>query len=143
MESSAGTEIEEIISKWAQAVRDEDLAAIRAHHAEDFLMFDVPPPDDVIRGLESYRETWPPFFEWQAQAVFEIQSLEVVVGQDVAFAYALLRCGSPADFARNPELRLRLTVGLRKVDGRWLVLHEHHSFPDRTPPAENLAPTGS
>jgi ketosteroid isomerase-like protein len=24
---------------------------------------------------------------------------------------------------------LRLTVGLRKQDGRWVVSHEHHSFP--------------
>jgi ketosteroid isomerase-like protein len=27
--------------------------------------------------------------------------------------------------------RLRLTLGLRKQDGRWLVTHEHHSFPHR------------
>jgi ketosteroid isomerase-like protein len=37
-----------------------------------------------------------------------------------------------AELAGNPENRLRLTVGLRKEDGRWLVAHEHHSFPDTT-----------
>ena len=51
----------------------------------------------------------------------------------VAFAYALLKCGTPADFSRQPERRLRLTLGLRKTDGRWTVAHEHHSFPDTTP----------
>jgi hypothetical protein len=25
---------------------------------------------------------------------------------------------------------LRLTLGLRKEDGRWVVAHEHHSFAD-------------
>jgi ketosteroid isomerase-like protein len=25
---------------------------------------------------------------------------------------------------------LRLTLGLRKQHGRWVVAHEHHSFPD-------------
>jgi hypothetical protein len=29
-------------------------------------MFDVPLPDDGVRGIEAYRATWPPFFEWQA-----------------------------------------------------------------------------
>jgi len=46
----------------------------------------------------------------------------------VAFAYGLLRCGKPEDFAKDPDNRLRLTIGLRKVDGRWMVAHEHHSY---------------
>ena len=55
-----------------------------------------------------------------------------MAGADVAFAYALLRCGTPADFADNPDNRLRMTIGLRKRDGRWVVVHEHHSFPMMT-----------
>ena len=38
---------------------------------------------------------------------------------------------SPAcreEFAANPDNRLRLTIGLQKRDGRWVVTHEHHSF---------------
>jgi hypothetical protein len=37
-----------------------------------------------------------------------------------------------ADFERDPECRLRLTIGLAKVDGRWTVTHERHSFADTT-----------
>ena len=98
-------------------------------------MFDVPPPDDGISGLENYAQTWPPFFEWQASgALFEIFSLEVTAGSDVAFAHALLRCDTPQALAANPDHRLRLTIGLRKADGSWQVTHEHHSFPDRSNP---------
>jgi ketosteroid isomerase-like protein len=64
--------------------------------------------------------------------VFRLESLDVVAGTDVAFAYALLRCGTPTDFEQHPGQRLRLTIGLRKADGRWIVAHEHHSFPDTT-----------
>jgi len=56
--------------------------------------------------------------------------IDVTAGDDMAFAYALLRCGTPAELAAKPDLRLRLTVGLRKRDGRWQVTHEHHSFAD-------------
>lgn len=98
-------------------------------------MFDVPPPNQGVRGIGAYRDTWPPFFEWQASgAVFEIESLVVTAGTEVAFAYALLRCGTATDLARDPEQRLRLTLGLRKTGGRWIVTHEHHSFPDTTGP---------
>jgi ketosteroid isomerase-like protein len=115
---------------------------VLADHAPDIVMFDVPPPDQGVRGIGAYRATWPPFFEWQASgAVFEIESLVVMAGTDVAFAYALLRCGTATDLARNPEHRLRLTLGLRKTGGRWVVAHEHHSFPDRTGP--DAAPSSS
>ena len=64
-----------------------------------------------------------------AGAGFEIVELDVTAGVVVAFAYSLLRCGKPEEFAANPDNRLRLTIGLRKLDGRWVVTHEHHSFP--------------
>ena len=124
-------EIRDLIEQWAAAVHRGDLTTVLRDHADDIVMFDVPPPQEGVRGIEAYRETWPPFFEWQAQgALFEIVSLDVTAGADVAFAYALLRCGSPEELAQRPDQRLRLTVGLRKKGGRWTVTHEHHSFPD-------------
>ena len=124
-------QIEELIRLWADAVHTGDLDGVLADHADDIVMFDVPPPYEGVRGRAAYRDTWPGFFEWQAQGgVFEILELEITAGDDVGFAYALLRCGTQEDFAANPEQRLRLTVGLRKQDRRWVVTHEHHSFAD-------------
>lgn len=130
MTSDDEAAIRELILRWAAAVHSGDLDVVLADHADDIVMFDVPPPNDGVLGIDAYRETWPPFFQWQAQgASFEIVSLEVTAGNDVAFAHALLRCGSKEELAADPDNRLRLTVGLRKVGGRWIVTHEHHSFP--------------
>lgn len=133
--------IRELIQRWAEAVHVGDLQTVLADHAPDIVMFDVPPPEQGVRGIDAYRATWPGFFEWQAAgAVFQIESLEVTAGVDVAFAFALLRCGTAEDFERRPEQRLRLTVGLRKVDAtRWVVTHEHHSFADSTEPSDSVA----
>ena len=88
-------EIRGLIDTWARAVHGGDLDTVLARHSGDIVMFDVPPPHQGIRGLAAYRDTWPPFFEWQRKgAVFEIESLDVTAGADVAFAYALLRCGT-------------------------------------------------
>ena len=122
--------IRELILGWAEAVHAGDLEVVLADHADDIVMFDVPPPNDGVQGIDAYRETWPPFFQWQAQgASFEIVSLDVTAGSDVAFAHALLRCGSKEELAADPDNRLRLTIGLRKDGDRWIVTHEHHSFP--------------
>ena len=128
-------QIRALIRAWATAAHDGDLDTVLADHAPGIVMFDVSPPNQGVRGIEAYRATWPPFFQWQASgAVFQIESLDVTAGAEVAFAYALLRCGTPADLARDPGQRLRLTLGLRKTEGRWTVTHEHHSFPDTTVP---------
>jgi uncharacterized protein (TIGR02246 family) len=133
-------QIRDLIERWATAVHDGDTPTVLADHAPDIVMFDVPPPEQGVRGIDAYCETWPGFFEWQAsRAVFEIESLHVTAGADVAFAFALLRCGTPEQFERKPEQRLRLTIGLRKVDGRWTVTHEHHSFADATGSPEVFA----
>jgi uncharacterized protein (TIGR02246 family) len=127
-------EIRALIERWATAVHASDMDGVLADHADDIVMFDVPPPNEV-RGKQAYRATWPPFFKWQKQgAAFELVSLDVTAGHDVAFAHALLRCGTEQELKENPDTRLRLTIGLRKEGGRWTVAHEHHSFP--LPPAQ-------
>jgi uncharacterized protein (TIGR02246 family) len=127
-------QIRTLIERWAEAVHAGDMDAVLADHAPDIVMFDVPPPYEGVRGIEAYRDTWPGFFEWQARgASFEIVSLDVTAGEDVAFAHALLRCGTRQELEAKPENRLRLTLGMRKEGGRWIVVHEHHSFPDDAP----------
>ena len=124
------TTIRNLITRWAEAIQAQDIDTIVADHDDDIVMFDVPPPYNGIRGIADYRDCWGPFFEFiQQGATFEIMELDVTAGEDVAFARALLRCGKPEEFEANPDSRLRMTIGLRKRDGRWVVTHEHHSFP--------------
>ena len=123
----------DLIRRWAEAVHTGDLETVLADHGDDIVMFDVPPPHDGLRGIAAYRDSWPGFFDWQASGgSFEIVELDVTEGQDVAFAWALLRCNTAEALAKTPEQRLRLTVGLVRRDGRWVVTHEHHSFADVT-----------
>lgn len=125
------TQIRDLIENWTRAVRAGDLAGVLADHADDIVMYDVPPPYRGVRGIDAYGQAWPGFFQWQAAgATFELVDLDVTAGDTVAYACALLRCGTPEELARKPGFLLRLTLGLRKEHGRWVVGHEHHSFPD-------------
>ena len=122
-------QIRDGIEGWAAAVHAGDLDRVLEDRDPGIVMFDVPPPHDGVRGLDAYRATWPEFFAWQAGgAGFEVLELEVTAGADVANAHALLWCGTEEERAAHPQRRLRLTLGLRKEGGRWLVAHEHHSF---------------
>lgn len=121
MNQTDETTIRATLEAWAQAVRNRDMAGILANHSEDIVMFDVPVPLQS-RGMTEYRKTWELFFQYGSGGPdsFNIVELDVAAGATVAFAHGILGIG---------ESRLRLTVGLRKADGRWQIAHEHHSYP--------------
>ncbi|UGY13898.1 YybH family protein [Bradyrhizobium septentrionale] len=124
MSQSQTTEIRAIIESWADAVRRHDYPSVLAHHDQDIVMFDVPPPLQS-RGLDEYRKTWDLFFKYNRPSyAFDIEEIAITAGADVAFAVAVMRCGAP-----QSTFQFRLTIGLRKVDGSWRITHEHHSVP--------------
>jgi len=127
--TSDESDIRRLIEAWAAAVRAKNLAGILADHSPDIVMFDVPPPFQS-GGIEAYRKTWDVFFNWfQDSGVFNIEEMNITTGQDVAFVTALMRCAGTEPTGERTELPFRLTVDLKKINGRWTVMHEHHSVP--------------
>jgi ketosteroid isomerase-like protein len=114
------TEIVTLLENWAEAVRARDMERILAHHGADMLMFDVPEPL-FSRGMDEYRATWDLFFQYSpgGPRSFDLRDIAVTADGSVAFATAFIHIFD------NP---LRLTVGLRKEAGQWLIVHEHHSY---------------
>jgi len=126
--TSNENQIRQLIESWAQAVRNGDIDTILAHHAPDMVMYDVPMPFQSI-GIDAYRKTWDTFFAFTKPAVFDIQELHVIAGEDVAFCYATMKCMDKSSTADYIDLPFRLTIGLKKINGQWTILHEHHSIP--------------
>jgi ketosteroid isomerase-like protein len=120
--------LRELIAQWAKAVRDENLPGIRANHDPDILMFDVPPPF-LSRGLEAYMTTWQIFYPSQARPIaFDLEEVEITAGSDVAFATAVGHCDY-IEHGKKTDLKFRLTIGFRKSNDQWRIMHEHHSVP--------------
>src|SRR2546425_13281483 len=121
--------IQALIERWAKAVREENRWGIRADHDSEMLMFDVPPPS-LSRGLDACMATWERFLSWSEKPVaFDFHAVKITAGKDVAFATAIGRCPGVDAKGKREELEFRLTMCLRKIDGRWRVVHEHHSLP--------------
>ena len=113
--------IRRLIEDWARAVRDGDMDGILAHYPDDVVLFDVPPPA-MRKGMAAYRDSWELFFSYSpgGEGAFDLLDLQITAGDTVAFGHALVRIF---------DNRVRLTLGLREVDGDWLIAHEHHSYP--------------
>src|ERR1700730_3364494 len=130
-DGTAESKIKAIVETGADAGPRLVFPAILAHHEQNIVMFDVPPPLQS-RGMDEYRKTWDLFFPYhEPSQAFDIEELAITAGEDVAFAVAIMRCGS-ATISGPPVaggVLFRLTIGLRKVDGDWRIVHEHHSVP--------------
>ena len=116
-------QVTNIVRGFLNAVSRGDRKSILAHHADDLLMFDFP---DTVRGLKDYDDTWDFFFDSQRGPItFEPEDLTATVGDRVAFVSSIVHC----DGTTAGSFRFRLTIGLVKRDGEWLITHEHHSVP--------------
>jgi ketosteroid isomerase-like protein len=122
-------EVRRVIEEWAAAVRARNIDGVLRRHAEDLLMFDVIGPTQ-LRGLNAYRRSWvEQFFPWHGgTGRFELVDLKVSAGAEVAFATSLLECAGMEN-GKKVDFTLRLTIGLEKRNGEWVVVHEHHSEP--------------
>lgn len=120
-QNSNETQIHALVEKWASAVRAKDMDGVLANHAEDIVMFDVPMPLQS-KGMKEYKKTWELFFDHNSggPGAFDVTELRIVAGESVAYCHALVKIF---------DARVRVTIGLRKEGGQWLVAHEHHSYP--------------
>ena len=115
--------VEGIVRGWLDAVSRGDREQIRANHADDLLMYDFP---YTVHGLTEYDRTWDFFFDNQRGPItFAPEHLASTVGDHVAFVHCDVHC----DGTTAGSFRFRLTVGLEKRNGTWLITHEHHSVP--------------
>ena len=121
-------QIRALIENWAKAVRNADIDAILAHHSKDIVMYDVPEPFQSV-GIGAYRKTWDTFFAGTRLGIFDIDKMQVVAGEEVAFCFGTMKCSNKEKNGQFEDLPFRLTVGLKKINDAWTIIHEHHSIP--------------
>ena len=124
-----GTQIQQLIDGWATALRDKDIKGVMSYYVPDILVFDIAPPL-LYRGADVCRKNYEEWFStWQGPIGYEIRDLSVIVGDGVAFSHSLNRIYGKRTNGENTDVWVRVTAGFRKIDGKWLITHEHVSVP--------------
>jgi uncharacterized protein (TIGR02246 family) len=122
-------QIRETMDAWAQALRAKDINALMAHYAPDNVTFDLRPPLQV-QGVDAYRKNFEAWFaSAQGPIDYEMRDLWITTGADVAFCRYVARVRSTRTTGEKADYRVRVTVGFQKMNGRWMVTHEHVSAP--------------
>jgi ketosteroid isomerase-like protein len=87
-------------------------------------------PPLLFRGANAYRKNWEEWFAtWEGPIGYEIRDLGITMGDDVAFSHSLNRIYGKRTNGEDTDVWVRVTDGFRKIDGKWLITHEHVSVP--------------
>lgn len=121
--------VRSVIEQWARATGERKTDAVLALQVAQPLTYALPPPlvqaGDEREGLESWFATWDGTFR------HEPRDLDVHVDGSVAFATCLMHLvGTKTDGAKN-DVWFRQTLGLRRQDDAWRIVHVHQSVPFR------------
>jgi uncharacterized protein (TIGR02246 family) len=122
-------QIRQLIDGWAKALRAKDINVLMSYYTPDIVLFDLPPPLEY-RGADAYRKNWEEWLpSFQGPVGYEIRDLSITTGDDVAFCHSLNRISGTRTKGEETDVWVRATVGFRKIDGKWMITHEHLSVP--------------
>jgi ketosteroid isomerase-like protein len=117
------------IDNGVTAIRAMDLEGVMALYAPDIVSFDIQPPLRHL-GAAAKRKNWMDVFvTYQRPLGYEVRDLTLAVGDDVAFGYSLNRISGTLPNGRRSDRWVRWTACFRKIDGAWLIVHDHVSAP--------------
>ena len=120
--------IRRLIYDRQDSLRKKDVERTVSQYAKDFVLFDLAPPLRTVNSeLSRNLEEW--FSTFQGPINIDIRDLDIAVAGDVAFAHCINHLTGTRTNGDETDVWIRVTVGFRKIDGNWLVTHEHVSVP--------------
>jgi ketosteroid isomerase-like protein len=121
--------IKVLLEAQEQAIRDKNTEALLIDLAENVTSFDAVPPlrNAGKTTVRDRLEQW--FGSYEGPIGCETRELEIAAAGEVAFAHALQRFSGTLTDGAAVDMWVRVTWGLRKVEERWLITHEHMSDP--------------
>jgi len=112
-----------------RAIQGKDLDRLKQLYATDIVSFDVEPPLQHV-GVEAKLNNWAKAFAMFQDVNYEVRDLTLAIADDVGFGHCFGRLsGTLNNGSATNGIWVRATFCFRKVDGHWLIAHDHASVP--------------
>jgi ketosteroid isomerase-like protein len=116
--------------RWRDAFVARDTEAIMSFYlnSSSYIAFDIMPPMS-FNGTMEWRRNWENFFAmFESDPTYEFKDVRVTCVEDLAVVTSFTRFAGIVQ-GREIDMWARETNVLRKVDGTWLLTHDHISVP--------------
>ena len=119
------------ILRWLRASFDsaKDIDGVMSLYAPNIVSFDIVPPLRYV-GADNKRRAWQEVFAaYTGPFAYEVRDLNVTTHGELAFVHGLNHVNGTLASGHITDLWLRWTACFRRIDGVWLVVHDHVSVP--------------
>jgi ketosteroid isomerase-like protein len=124
-------DIRALEDRFITAFKAKDVNAIMACYVPDqsLIVFDVSPPRQYT-GAPAYKKDFEDLFAaFPGPADGTTTDLDITVGGDVGYGRSVQHVTLTGKDGKKMELTVRVTDGYKKINGQWLIAHEHVSVP--------------
>jgi ketosteroid isomerase-like protein len=117
------------IDRLVEAVRAMDLDGVKPIYAPDMVSFDIVPPLRHFSAPAKWKNWADVFAAYQRPLGYEVRDLAITVDGSVAFGRSLNRISGTLKSGSRSDYWVRWTTCYRKIEGNWLIVHDHVSVP--------------
>jgi ketosteroid isomerase-like protein len=122
-----------VIEARIAAMSARDALAAVAMLAPDLVAFELAGPLRISAAQATDAAAMQAWLDsWEGPVETEVSDLQIHVAGDVAFCHSLNRLRATRRGGHAVDFWMRSTLGLRKRDGEWKIVHGHTSVPFRT-----------
>lgn len=122
--------ISDLEDKFVAAVNAKDIDAIMSIYVPDesLFVFDLATPREYV-GADAYRKNWEEFVATIGPIKFDVTAFTVAVYGKMAYSHSIHHLTATDNTGQVLDWTVRVSDVYRKIDGEWLVVHEHVSVP--------------
>ena len=125
----AETQVRAVLESRSEAMHAKDIDRLMSLYAPAVVYFDLVPPLRYA-GTAALRARFADWFgRWEGAIGQDISDLSVSFGGDFAGAFMLIRASGKLKAGRQVGYWVRVTNILARLNGAWLITHEHVSLP--------------
>jgi len=124
---SHADEIKAIIERRIEALRRRDAAAANAALDKELVAFEVAGPLRLQATDAATTQAWLDSFD--EGPIVTMEELTICADAEVAFCHSLNRIQGRRVDGQSVDVMMRSTLGFRKREGEWKIVHGHTSVP--------------
>jgi uncharacterized protein (TIGR02246 family) len=122
-------ELRELVEERIAAVHAKDPKPLAARQHPDITTFNLLPPLHA-RGSAAVEEATRKWFDGYASDIgYEVRDLHVMADGDLGLCTFLYHVSGTLKTGAEVDMWVRATLGCQRIDGRWLIVHDHESVP--------------
>ena len=123
-------QIEALFQQYLKAFNARDVNSMMAlYSTKDLFVFDVVPPREYP-SWDAYKKDFEALFAaFPGPVENKLSDLSISVAGSVAYGHNIQTVAFTAKDGSKFNLVVRVTDVLRKIKGKWLIVHEHVSVP--------------